>query len=1634
MEDPSEPAKRRRRETEDDGGREGRARRKDNQRSVTVGDTVVPRNADMKFQCTHCRKAYSTPYSLQRHFADSHAEPSLEVPQQTSDNERSLSPPSPAPMFSSQLPRPSWGAAPPTRAAPPASQLHPPSTRLFLIPHAPSRQVSPRPLGSRAGSPPTMIPAPVTPAASRPSTRTFLGLRAISSQGSPRPLVSSPGSPPTMIPGPVSPAPLRNVSAQRMTPTPPGMHQPPPIRATPTTAMEVDVSLYDIVPDDHTVIYDDAHNLPALGIVINTFLKIVICIECGEAIEPASVCAHVKQHNAHYTPGPTLLEDLRRKYGIVSLAEIAYSAGPIRPIFGIPIEADQLHFCSKCHRGYNSLLSLRGHQSNGQRCQVPITQRACYTMYGQILTKGPSKRYFPVDTSCLSLRQDIPFAYSTVFGTTMPPPPDYTQLPVQDIEDPQNLSSFLFREGWLDAVKGLTPVDIQEVTRLPDAKTEPWGKQLQLAAHHALASVQLLVNEHHTFGMTHNIAQFNQSSNMSSNNFNHIQPETQQRYGNIIVRLIFNVLRTMDSAWTSPVRYPALDESQKVILLELRAKLDGGDKKLIDEAYQKACYSLFAHERRQYPISSKLRKFFSPVILFVVFYSLRANGSFRLASEITGICAAVEYCIRATMLFEIERISEESNVSSFDALKKVERYISTGQETPMAFIYNVHRVLASVRSDEVTASQFRFTDKNGREVSCNGHLISLSMIKKMHDEEHVRYENMVQDRLFFGEDIPSDLFPELDLESIVDSANNTSAGYCFLDDPRNNFSAYRDSYGRWLLSDPVRAQRFVYMHEGELVWKPSAALDLLRRMERVREVLAPGVSYSTLLQVRGSEFARALLRNTPAALRNLRFEMHLLAHVALQDKTSHLHLKDRHIPHVITREWAESLIRNLAVFRPFEEVLVAKFLNPEALHRYRVQLWPGIKSTMTSEAFSAQCGDMTMRYLLQPFKPLRWRSLITAFARFLPDSRSYESQKEFFVDTAMMHSSAMSNNRYGRHSDQASQSDFRTTIGCIQAALDMQKHVGIGQARPFTLTVPSEVPETFTGGAQGIVHDVSSLERIARSAMLEITGSLEDRVKETILDSMAVVMAQILPKTPRPLNENNLRPVADIDPHPSRLRSLRQFLKRPAANFSCPEQALLLELMCRGQQSVLGILGTGKGKTMLVFLYAYLFGSCGITVVILPLSSLRIEYSRRAQELDISSSIWTPTAKHNLDVQLLCVSIEHVNFHDFESDLASLEHQKRLNCIIFDEVHKVVTDITYRPSFEKFWVLNKVKAPIYGLSGSLPPSTMAEFNQLTGTTWKVVRTTSNRPELAYRIIHVTGDMLKRLVEDIAMYIANYGPRDRLMVFCRTKEDVTALSDALRVPGFTSHTTETNDDTLRKWRSGENIVIVATSILGCGLDYPSVRHVLHWGIAHSMVDQHQQESRAGRDGQRAEAITYVASPSRRYSKSATAHGLSELEKWSSSTDMCLRAIPSSYLDGVPITCSLLPNCELCAYCLEQMNVAPPLRVASISHLISDPVSVPAKPQTTPIRPPFRVFVPPKTPITPVIQSGESTPASAVDLTSSSAFCQVSSPSTLVAGASDDSGTFGTTAGSPVSPTFHSAKRVLPEDDNTASKRF
>ena len=126
---------------------------------------------------------------------------------------------------------------------------------------------------------------------------------------------------------------------------------------------------------------------------------------------------------------------------------------------------------------------------------------------------------------------------------------------------------------------------------------------------------------------------------------------------------------------------------------------------------------------------------------------------------------------------------------------------------------------------------------------------------------------------------------------------------------------------------------------------------------------------------------------------------------------------------------------------------------------------------------------------------------------------------------------------------------------------------------------------------------------------------------------------------------------------------------------------------------------------------------------------------------------------------------------------------------------------------------------------------------------------------------------------------------------------------------------------------------------------SVRHILHFGIAHSMIDQHQPESRAGRDGKSAMAITYVSANQRQSSNSSSGYGRQELEHWARNVHQCLRIIQSQYLDGVAVTCSLLLACTLCAYCTKQLHQDLPAQPQRLPHAHSSS-TIPFQPTPLP----------------------------------------------------------------------------------------
>lgn len=147
------------------------------------------------------------------------------------------------------------------------------------------------------------------------------------------------------------------------------------------------------------------------------------------------------------------------------------------------------------------------------------------------------------------------------------------------------------------------------------------------------------------------------------------------------------------------------------------------------------------------------------------------------------------------------------------------------------------------------------------------------------------------------------------------------------------------------------------------------------------------------------------------------------------------------------------------------------------------------------------------------------------------------------------------------------------------------------------------------------------------------------------MKAMAEMSHTYFPKV-KPNLANDTLDISKIIIPPSRLYQLRTFLKNPTAQFTCPEQAALLELMVLREESVLAVLGTGSGKTLVILLQAALQKDL-VTIVILPLSTLHEDLKKRAASLGVGYSQWSPNGKFNPNVCVISVSIEHLGFPEF---------------------------------------------------------------------------------------------------------------------------------------------------------------------------------------------------------------------------------------------------------------------------------------------------------------------------------------------------------------------------------------------------
>lgn len=208
-----------------------------------------------------------------------------------------------------------------------------------------------------------------------------------------------------------------------------------------------------------------------------------------------------------------------------------------------------------------------------------------------------------------------------------------------------------------------------------------------------------------------------------------------------------------------------------------------------------------------------------------------------------------------------------------------------------------------------------------------------------------------------------------------------------------------------------------------------------------------------------------------------------------------------------------------------------------------------------------------------------------------------------------------------------------------------------------------------------------------------------------------------------------------------------------------------------------------------------------------------------------------------------------------------VERFKRMSIglIVIDEAHCISEwGHDFRPSFLKIAELREYhpNVPLIALTATATEPVRKDIiEQLQLKNVKIHEASFERKNLSYEAYQA-----RNKASDILKYCINHS-NDSGIIYCQTRKSVKEIASLLRANSIScgiyhgGMNAEDRKKMLELWLKGEIKVISATNAFGMGIDKPDVRFVLHYEFPPSLEAYFQEAGRAGRDGERAKAITY-----------------------------------------------------------------------------------------------------------------------------------------------------------------------------------
>ncbi|KAG6877227.1 hypothetical protein C0992_010569 [Termitomyces sp. T32_za158] len=917
-----------------------------------------------------------------------------------------------------------------------------------------------------------------------------------------------------------------------------------------------------------------------------------------------------------------------------------------------------------------------------------------------------------------------------------------------------------------------------------------------------------------------------------------------------------------------------------------------------------------------------------PFTRFLITYHLKDDyGTLASPPQFPHNLSRAQWCFRATACWEIIRLSEISGASRQETYEKhVKAWIHEGEQHMFNSLRQSMLHLTVIAKAQPGIARFNWNTTRTC-LSIDGFPIVLKQLYEGLDSTILRVESLLE-QLFRGCSFQ-------DILKYIDSRIDPSADraeHWFKDDPKNEdiqfsvFSMQENNLKQFehrLLRHLSKDTKLFQQIQGAIraraeLWEWFGLLD------EIVGLLFCLASTTWGGGARGTECDDMRYANNKDGGRHMFIINNTLTFISTYTKSRNIHGVTRQVAHSPSFRVSRLLLLLLSSVYPAAAHMAVMCLMPkEQAENYLTHVFVQSGQIMKTDNFSKALASFTKHTLNCPMGKIDFH---------LPDEDDEDLK---MVHDLFNHSVRTGEQHYALQINDALPGFSHTSIASDQRVC-FRWHACINQLHPsLAKEIKGAIIDQDDKSQQDSFSQLDAcLHPMLDSLKIQLQHDYEEMQNkmlsrlEDYMQIMAPYIAQEVihafgltsPPQPQP-------PQHVIQVHPQLLSKVKMLMP-PSDTYSwtCPEQAELVQT-CLTDKHVIAVLPTGTGKTLSFFSAAILHPQ-SMFLVIIPLTSLVEDMQHRLNRTSIRGSIY-PQSDAVVD-RIVLVPYHLVTTDNFRAWASAASRIKR---IFMDESHHIYTS-QFRQVFHLLKVLTSLGKPITFLSATIFPRSvdlLCDWMNIPRSIVHEIRSANPSRNIEFSVQHISDtalleDKLVKHVHSIHLQL-----HERGLIYCRTKIQVEKIARKLGFPLYHSSldTDEVTNNNLKKQRQYEwrNAMepskqwMVATMGFGQGIDYPSVRHIVHYEV-HSMMHFIQEVGRGGRDGSICHSMLfYSKAPFLDKNAIPGDHtGVAEMKHFLE-TQQC-RLLELKPIDGIGRSCASFNNVPLCDNCrkLKQENAS------------------------------------------------------------------------------------------------------------------